>query len=112
MPEGWRNKTWMLHHDHGPAHMSLLVCEFLAKHETTVFPQPPYTPDLPPADFFLFLKLKSTLKGRQFQTTEEIEKNLRQDLRAILQNAFQNRKTRWKWSIDSGGEYFEGDKSY
>jgi hypothetical protein len=40
-PEGWRNKTWMLHHNNTPAHTSLLVHEFLAKHKMTVVPQPP-----------------------------------------------------------------------
>jgi hypothetical protein len=50
--EGWRNKTWRLHHDNAPAHTSLFVRKFLAKQETTVIPQPPYSPDLVPADFF------------------------------------------------------------
>jgi histone-lysine N-methyltransferase SETMAR len=51
-PEGWRNKTWMLHHDNTPAHTSFLIREFLAKHGTTLIPQPPYSPDLAPTDFF------------------------------------------------------------
>jgi hypothetical protein len=42
----------MLHYDNTPAHISLLVCEFLVKHELTVVPQLPYSPDLAPADFF------------------------------------------------------------
>ena len=63
-PEAWTNKTWMLHHDNAPAHASLLIHEFLAKQDTIVVPQPPYSPDLAPADIFLFPKLKSTLKGR------------------------------------------------
>ena len=113
-PETGTNKTWMLHHDNAPPHASLLILEFLANQETIVVPQPPYSPDLPPADFFLFPKLKSTLKGRQFQTVEEIKKSLR-DLRAIPQNtfqdAFQNWKKRWERCINSRGEYFEGDKS-
>jgi hypothetical protein len=50
-PEWWRNKTWMLYHDNAPAHTSLLICEFLAKHETTVVLQPPYFPDLAPEGF-------------------------------------------------------------
>jgi hypothetical protein len=62
--------------------------------------------------FFLFPKLKSTLKSRRFQTTEEPEENSLWDLRAIPQNAFQNWKKRWKRCTDSRGEYFEGDKSY
>jgi len=79
----------MLHHDNAPPHASLLIREFLVKQETIVMPQPPYSPDLAPADFFLFQKLKSTLKGRRFQTVEEIKENSQQDLRPIPQNTFQ-----------------------
>ena len=104
----------MQHHDNAPAHASLLICEFLTKHETTVVPQPPYFLDLAPADFFLFLKLKSSLKGRRFQTVEETDENSTWDIRAIPQNTFQdvfqNWKKRWERCIKSGGEYFEGDK--
>jgi len=67
------------------ADASLLIHEFLMKHETTVVPQPPYSPYLAPADFFLFPKWKSSLKGHQFQTVEEIEENSIGDLRAVLQ---------------------------
>jgi transposase len=64
-----------LHHDNAPAHASLLIYSYLAKHQISVVPHPPYSPDLGPADFFLFPKLKTTLKGRCFQTIEEIEEN-------------------------------------
>ena len=97
----------MLHHDNAPATASLLIREFLTKHETTVAPQPPYSPDLARADFFLFPQLK-------FQTIEEVEENWTRGLRAIPQNkfqdAFQKWKKRWERCIKSGGEYFEGDK--
>jgi len=106
-PEAWANNTWMLHHDNAPAHTSLLIREFLMKHETTVVPQLPYSPDLAPADFFLFPKLKSSIKGCRFQTVEEIEEISIHDLRAIPQNmfqdSFQNWKKHWKWCIKSGG---------
>jgi len=65
------------------------------------------SPDLAPAD--LFLKWKPSLKGRRFQTVEEIEENSIQDLRAIPQNMFQKWKKR-EQCIKSGGEYFEDDK--
>jgi len=85
---------------------ALLICEFLTKHEATVVPQPPYSPDLAPADLFLFPKLKSSLKGRRFQTVEEIEENSVRDLRAIPQNtfqdAFQNWEKRWERCIKRG----------
>jgi len=94
-PEAWTN-TWMQCHDNAPAHVSLLICEFLTKHETTLVPQPPYFPDLTPVDFFLFPKLKSSLKGHRFQTVVETEENLTWNLRAIPQNTFQNAFQNWK----------------
>ena len=80
-PELWENQTWMLHHDNAPAHASLLIRSYLAKHQTPVVPHPPYSPDLAPADFFLFPKLKTTLKGRRFKTKEEIQENATIELR-------------------------------
>ena len=112
-PELWENQTWMLHHDNVPAHASLLIRSFLAKHQTCVVPHPPHSPDLAPADFFLFPRLKTTLKGRRLKTTEEIQENAIRKLRAIteiaFQEAFQQWKKRWERYIASKGDYFEGD---
>jgi len=74
-PVLWENQTWMLHHDNAPAQASLLIHSYLAKHQTSVVPHSPYSPDLAPADFFLFPKIKTTLKGRPFQTFEEIQES-------------------------------------
>jgi len=82
-PELWENQTWTLHHNNVPAHASLLICSYLAKHQTSVVPHPPCSPDLAPADFFLSPKLKTTLKGRRFQTIEEIQENVIRELHAI-----------------------------
>ena len=113
--ELWENQTWMLHHDNAPAHVSLLICSYLAKHQTSVVPHPPYSPDLAPADFLLFPKFKTTLKGRLFQTTEEIQDNVIRELRTIIesafQEAFQQRKKHWKRCIASREGYFEGDST-
>jgi hypothetical protein len=93
---------------------TFLIREFLMKHEATVVHQPPYSQDLAPADFFLFPKLKPSIKGHRFQVVEEIEENSLQDLRAIPQNTFhdalQNWEKHWERCIKSGGEYFEGEK--
>ncbi|UYV80208.1 hypothetical protein LAZ67_18002015 [Cordylochernes scorpioides] len=61
-PELWRSKSWILHHDNAPAHTALKISKFLQDHSTSVFPQPPYSPDLAPCDFFFFGKLKK-VKG-------------------------------------------------
>ena len=87
-PELWENQTWMLHHNNMPARASLLIRSDLAKHQISVLPNLPYSPDLTPADFFLFPKVKTTLKGHNFQTIEEIQENAIGELRAITESAF------------------------
>ena len=51
-----------------PAHSAWLVRNFLVKNNTVIMPQPPYSPDLAPCDFFLLPRLKRTMKGRRFAT--------------------------------------------
>ena len=64
--------TWVLHHDSAPSHASLLVREFLAKQTMATLPQPPYSPDLAPPDFFLFTPAQIQLKGHHFGTVENV----------------------------------------
>ena len=59
----WLSNSWMLDHDNAPEHTSSLVSDFLEKHGTVTVPHSPYSPDLTPADYFLFPKLKMRLKG-------------------------------------------------
>jgi histone-lysine N-methyltransferase SETMAR len=72
-PELCQEQTWLLHHDNAPSHTSVLTQQFLAKYKMAGIPHPPYSADLAPCDFFLFPKLKLNLKGRRFDTTEEIQ---------------------------------------
>jgi len=73
----WRNNTWLLHHNNAPAHAALLTRRFLTDNNMTVVPHAPYSPDLVPSDFFLFLKLKMKLKGRRIQTLEKLKQSRR-----------------------------------
>ena len=70
---------------------------------------------LSPSRFFLFPELKTTLKGRRFQTIEEIQENAIRKPRAIIESVFQEAvqqwKKRWEWCIASRGDYFEGDNA-
>jgi len=100
----------VLYHDNAPAHSSFLARNFLAKNETTIVSQPSYSPDLAPADFFLFPKLKSTLNGRCFDTIDEIQENSTNELFAIPKEAFHSWQKRWERCVASEGNYFEGDK--
>jgi hypothetical protein len=74
-----------------------------------------YSPEFAPADFFLITKLKSLMKGWQFESVKEIKENLLAELRIILkevfQDCFQNWKKHGEGYIKSGGEYFNGGKA-
>ena len=106
--------NWMLHHDNAPCHTVISVIEFLAKKGITVVPQPPYSPELSPCDFFLFPKLKFHLKGRHFGTVENIEKAVTDQLKAVPFSDYQRCYEEWEqrlWRcVASKGNYFEGDK--
>ena len=59
------------------------MCEFLAKNKTVSISQPPYSPDLAFADFFLFPKPKTPMKGKRFAMIEERKEKSKQELLAI-----------------------------
>ncbi|UYV77115.1 hypothetical protein LAZ67_14003347 [Cordylochernes scorpioides] len=111
-PELWRSKSWILHHDNALAHTALKISKFLQVHSTSVFPQPPHSPDLAPCDFFFFGKLKRKLKGRKFQSIEEIKVESKKAMKAIpktdYQRCFADWKKRWLKCIAANGDYFEG----
>ena len=72
----WATGDWQLHHDNASTHDShLLQSFFLTKHQVARVTQPPYSPDLVPFNFWLFPKLKSPLKGKRFQSINEIQEN-------------------------------------
>jgi hypothetical protein len=73
----------------------------------------PYSPDLAPCDFFLFPKLKHSLKGTHFQSTEDIQRKTTDLLKGFTQNYFQRCFHAWKermqHCIEAQRNYFEGD---
>jgi transposase len=71
-PELWPD-VWILHHDDARAHDMLAVREFMAKKLILKFDHPPYSPDLAPCDFWLFPKLKTTLKVHRFSDIADIQ---------------------------------------
>jgi hypothetical protein len=55
------SRDFFLLHDNAPAHKAASVCQFLTPKNVTTLYCPPYSPDLSPPDYFLFLKLKMKL---------------------------------------------------
>jgi hypothetical protein len=54
-----------------------------AKNNTAVMSQPPYSLDMDSCDFFLFQKIKKTLKGRRFTSIDDIKSASLNELKAI-----------------------------
>jgi len=106
-------RTWMLHHDNASFHTAVSINECLAEKNFPVVPQPSYSPDLSPCDFFLFPRLKNLLKGRHFCTLDNIQKNVTDDLKGIPAEAFQHCYEQWKQRlrrcVAAQGNYFERD---
>ena len=71
-------------------------------------PQPPYSPDLAFCDFCLFPKLR----GRRYETIEDMEEAVTKVIDTLTQEdfhgAFQKFLERYK-CIAVRGDYFEGD---
>jgi len=88
-------KNWILHHN-APAHAALSVAQFLTSKCITVMPQPPYSPNLAPCDFFLFRKAKSAVKGHHFESTEDTQRSVTQALNDIPHAAFPECYKEWQ----------------
>jgi len=103
----------LIQHDNAPSHTSVLTHKFLAKNKIAVIPHPPYSPDSASCDFFLFPKMKLKLKGRRFDTVEEIQAESQRVLDTLtekdFQEAFQKWSRRWDRRLHAGGNYIEGD---
>ena len=54
---------WLLHCDNAPVHTATSVKTFLARRRVEILPHPSYSPDLAPANFWLFPKVKAALAG-------------------------------------------------
>lgn len=102
---------WRLHHDNAPAHTAFLVTSYLTRIGVEVLPQPPYSPDMSPPDFFLFPKVKRCLKGHRFDDIPNIQRAVTKALTGITptdySGAYEAWKTRWQRCVDAQGEYFE-----
>ena len=57
-PALFKSGQWHFHQDNAPVHNSILVTDYLTKMGIKTVPQPPYSPDLAPCDFWLFPKLR------------------------------------------------------
>ena len=72
-------------------------------------PQPPYSPDLAPSDFWLFPKLRDC----RYETIEEMKEAATKVIDTLTQEdfhgVFQKLLEQYNKCIAAGGDYFEGE---
>ena len=111
--ELWASNTWILHHDNAPAHAALSVRQFLATKQVNILDHPFYSPDLAPCDYFVFPKLKGTIKGTRFEGVENIKSNVTSFLKRITKEdfaeCFQVWRRRMEKCTEVQGGNFEGN---
>ena len=101
---------WMFHWDNAPVHTAAVVQKWLSEHKIQMLEHPPYSPDLAPADYFLFPRVKELLAGRRL-TQETIKTTWEGVLRLVSKDEFATAFQRWYERCDKciriGGNYVE-----
>ena len=88
-------------------HNSILVTDYLNKMGIKNVPQPPYSPDLAPCDFWLFPKLRGC-RYEIIEMKEAVTKVIDTLTQEDFYGAFPKFLERYK-CIATGGDYFEED---
>jgi len=98
-------------HDNARPHTAHLTSETTAKMGWEVLPHPSYSPDLAPSDYHLFRFVKDQLHGQRYETTEAIQKAVRQYLRMAATEFYRRgifkHPERWEKCVQRSGNYVE-----
>jgi hypothetical protein len=92
--ELWRDSL-IHHHYNAQEHFSLRMSQFLVGKGIPTMDHPPCSPNLAPADFSLFPKLKSVLKGKRFLNAEDNIYSVKKILTDIPVQDFKNCFEQW-----------------
>ena len=83
-PAHLKSGQWNFHQDNAPVHNSNLVTDYLTNMGIKTVPQPPYSPDLAPCDFYLFPKLRFC----RYETIEEMKEAVTKVIDTLTQEDF------------------------
>ena len=104
----FKSGGWHFHQDNAPVHNSILVTDYFTKMGTKTVPQPPYSTDLAPYDFWLVPKLRVC----RYERIEEMEEVVTKVIDTLtlddFHRAFQKLLERYNKCIAAGGDYFKG----
>ncbi|XP_023310469.1 histone-lysine N-methyltransferase SETMAR-like [Anoplophora glabripennis] len=108
---GLLSKGVVFLHDNARPHTANVTKNLLQGFGWDVFDHPPYSPDLAPSDFHLFLHLKSFLGGQHFNNDEELKENVSNWLKTQAANLYeegiQKLVSRYDKCLQNFGSYVE-----
>ena len=97
--------------DNAPCHTCRVAMAAAKECGFEILPHPPYSPDLAPTDYYLFPKLKSVLRGKRFETNndviEAVDAFLRVQKFSFFYEGIAKLEDRWNKCVMAEGEYFE-----
>ena len=101
----------MIHMDNAKPHRAKVVRKKILDLGFLEMPQPPYSPDISPSDFWLFGKLKRELRGINVKTIEELKKITLEKLKKINKKEFSSVYRNWierlNYVINNKGDYVD-----
>ena len=107
-------KEIIIHDDNAPIHRSSMVQLFQTNNGIELTGHPAYSPDLAPNDFWLIRKVKKALRGKTFETEDELLIQVSKIIEEIPKDDFKKCFDVWlirmQKCIDAYGEYFECKK--
>lgn len=97
--------------DNARPHTARVTREKISELGWETLPHPPYSPDISPSDYHLFLSLDNCMRHKQFKTRVDVINAVRQffDSKSIefYNTGIQKLVSRWQKVIECDGNYFD-----
>ena len=98
-----------IHMDNAKPHNAKRTVEKLEELHFERLPQPPYSPDISPNDFFLYGYIKEKLKGSHFTSREDLISSIVEIIQKIDKSVWSSIYEEWirrlQMGIDNNGDY-------
>ena len=98
-------------HDNARPHSAVQTQDLITSFKWEQMDHPPYSPDLAPSDYHLFLHLKKFQGGKQFDDDDDlkdaVQKWLTSQAAAFCEESIQTLVPRYDMYLNNGGEYVE-----